>query len=1278
MRRTWPLVALLFGSLARAAGPGELIDRLSFVALWDDEAFYFAARMEDLNVVGERTQLNDNVQLDDDLELYFDLARRRPDWTDPETGRRKSEIVDEQCFVIAMSAAGGTAFMRGTGNADAPWTPTPVMTRDRQVIRQNIEVFGTLNDTADADLGWSLELRLPWALLGLTAPPRDQVWGFNLLRHLRGEQDARYSYAPQAVFSQGVTRPERWGEIHFRDAEGGWIGAGERDLFIASRVPTVEEEGRRVPRPPTVDGRVEAGEWPVTLQVTVGLERDRLLPLQPVVYAPPPDRSPPLPPECDYVAREPSAPLPRGEQWAGERLVVAPYLTRFQDDPRLPGVPLLGVRDEQGAVILANQPAGGVGPWFSSLKVAWHKGQLARAAEAGIDLVLVEYWGDHDSRSSWSDAMLASLATALYELDEENIPRPDIGLRVPLEALAAEVGGLPDLTQQVTQAALYQMIRDFFAGLPPTARAVLPDGERAACVIALEQPERRLRATPSFLGFCEARFREDFGLDLLWVGSQLWGRRLLPLDGLVTLEAGHRWLVNTGGRIAAASLGPGYDDSLSAERPTVVLRNASQTLRERFRATLGERYDWLFLSSWNDYRRGDNLAASREYGDGDERATGFVTAQFNAGDERDWGIKVLTVDLPAQIASGATVECRARVANSGLRQWTSDDEVLLGARWLPDEPAPLRLPDGRPYFTAAGQMIEPAVSERGGRTLPIFGEARRLFETTLPLTAIDNDGKPLAPGRYRLRLDAVAGTTTIALPQADAAGVVALDEEGKPVLAESEVEHWFQHDGDTPLDVFLDVVAAEALPAESAAIVASSLPGRLETGQVYPVAAIVRNDGRLAWGAGYRLAARYERVETSPVCHAERPPTPLTGWIPLAGIAAAADVERVEPGQMVALPARLPVADADGLPLPLDLGPRGGCRLTLAVLGPTGQPLPTRRPHFQTVELIARDWGAGFAAVDAPLLAEAGGELACRVEVVNTAFSEWPAGETHLCWHWYRVDGLAIAYEAGSTPLTETLATGERLALEPTVTAPPATGAYYLEFDLRFPDGRLGSTLPSTFGRQTGRVPVAIVGGRYTPLAIGRTFNVAAQSHEGERSAADFDGQGNSLPAEEMPPFFDDFAGGLYPSGLLGPPPAEAWRAEVPFWFPDPRQQALNAVRAEGQPIAIEPRRAARLHLLAAAIDDPVECTLRLVTAAGEVVCEPVTVPSWNEPPSGDAHYGFATRRRVTPRGPEARRCWLHHLVVPVDGAPLVTEVVLPNAPSLRLLALTVESPADD
>ena len=200
---------------------------------WDDQALYIAARLEEPHLWATITQHDAVIFQDNDFEVFLD--------PDGDTHRY---------YELEINALGTVwdLFLdrpyRDGGRALDEW--------DIDGLRSAVALSGTLNDPADVDSGWTVELALPW--IGLRQPggpverrPEDgDNWRVNFSRveweltpgsmgyakttmpdgSLLPEKN--WVWSPQDAINMHM--PEMWGMVEFRDAVAGSEEAGLRPM----------------------------------------------------------------------------------------------------------------------------------------------------------------------------------------------------------------------------------------------------------------------------------------------------------------------------------------------------------------------------------------------------------------------------------------------------------------------------------------------------------------------------------------------------------------------------------------------------------------------------------------------------------------------------------------------------------------------------------------------------------------------------------------------------------------------------------------------------------------------------------------------------------------------------------------------------------------------------------------------------------------------------------------------------------------------------------------
>ncbi len=180
--------------------------------LWDDEHLFIGAEMEEPDVWATLAVHDSVIFQDNDFEVFLD-----PDG-------------DGQLYAeLEMNALNTTWDLllvrpyRAGGPAVNGW--------EIKGLQTGVSIDGTLNDPTTRDVGWTVEIAIPWAALAEIArcpcPPRDgDQWRINFSRvewQTRGV-GSRYEKAPGLAEDNWVWspmgvidmhRPERWGVLQF-------------------------------------------------------------------------------------------------------------------------------------------------------------------------------------------------------------------------------------------------------------------------------------------------------------------------------------------------------------------------------------------------------------------------------------------------------------------------------------------------------------------------------------------------------------------------------------------------------------------------------------------------------------------------------------------------------------------------------------------------------------------------------------------------------------------------------------------------------------------------------------------------------------------------------------------------------------------------------------------------------------------------------------------------------------------------------------------------------
>ena len=207
--------------------------------MWDNDYFYIAAEIRESSVWATVAERDGPIYQDNDFELFID-----PDGD------------SHEYFEIGINAFGTVrdVFMvkpyRDGGPAVTSW--------DIKGLKSAVSVDGTINDPENRDRGWTVEMAIPWEVLGESAhkkvpPDEGDIWTVNLSRveHNVKVDNGRYVKAtdsetgrprPERLWvwsAQGIANmhyPEMWGLVKFSNMTR-FIGA---DSFK----PGPDEEAR--------------------------------------------------------------------------------------------------------------------------------------------------------------------------------------------------------------------------------------------------------------------------------------------------------------------------------------------------------------------------------------------------------------------------------------------------------------------------------------------------------------------------------------------------------------------------------------------------------------------------------------------------------------------------------------------------------------------------------------------------------------------------------------------------------------------------------------------------------------------------------------------------------------------------------------------------------------------------------------------------------------------------------------------------------------------------
>ncbi len=180
--------------------------------LWDDNALYIAAEMDEPHLWGTITERDAIIFMDPDFEVFID-----PDGDNHLYGELEVNAKNTVWDLLLPKP------YRDGGKALNGW--------DIIGLKTAVALNGTLNDPSDTDKGWTVEIAWPWAglkeLTNVAVPPKDGYqWRINFSRvewdttieagkyvKVKGRPEHNWVWSPQGAID--MHRPERWGYVQF-------------------------------------------------------------------------------------------------------------------------------------------------------------------------------------------------------------------------------------------------------------------------------------------------------------------------------------------------------------------------------------------------------------------------------------------------------------------------------------------------------------------------------------------------------------------------------------------------------------------------------------------------------------------------------------------------------------------------------------------------------------------------------------------------------------------------------------------------------------------------------------------------------------------------------------------------------------------------------------------------------------------------------------------------------------------------------------------------------
>lgn len=190
--------------------------------LWDDEAFYVAAELEEPHLWATLRERDSVIYYDNDFEVFVD----------PDGDSHLYTEIELNAFDTVWDLLLVKPYRDG-GPAIHAW--------DIPGLRTAVHVDGTVNDATDVDQGWTVEIAIPFAVLDETTqascpPAVGDRWRVNFSRVQwrldvvdggyrktldpatgKSYPEDNWVWSPQRLIA--MHEPEHWGIVEFRDGD---------------------------------------------------------------------------------------------------------------------------------------------------------------------------------------------------------------------------------------------------------------------------------------------------------------------------------------------------------------------------------------------------------------------------------------------------------------------------------------------------------------------------------------------------------------------------------------------------------------------------------------------------------------------------------------------------------------------------------------------------------------------------------------------------------------------------------------------------------------------------------------------------------------------------------------------------------------------------------------------------------------------------------------------------------------------------------------------------
>ena len=1077
-----------------------------------------------------------------------------------------------------------------------------------------VTVHGKLNSASGTDKGYDVELAIPWSEIGLSGPPKaGATWGFNVISRDR-ETEATPSSKFYSLSPNVKSRGDVQNPSHWSRLTFAAPGAA------SSSTPGNVVCAKVIGAFPRVNGTIVSGDWPAATRIAFGSEPISA-PAPTVAEEPNTTESPfDNPPPLGMPAPVQTATLPTGmiDLPGGHGFIqVVPGGIK---NPAGLEVPVIIPLPPAPKPIKTPKPIRTAQNTSIPDGVVVNSGAFVLGAPKPPPFVMAIYRVDYNAnarKGASQNVWNASGATLLADQPMSGSGPWFSGLRP-----AWHRQQLIEMRQAGVEVAL----------LRTSVNDTLLSRELDALVVALKELKAAGQDYP-LIGVDATAGQPD--LDVIYahlpaeframqevVGKDESGVLVYDLtigtDSKATLADGTP-IARAYYNVGVASVSPGRVD-----KNGVIGRKGGRAYDTSWQVALVSTPDQIVVDSWNDFLHGSEIAASRQYGEQYADATRAQAIQFDGS--RQWHAKYLAHAIPRTIYPKTLYQIPVRIENAGSLPWRAGEGYSLNTRWYKDG----RLVDDSAPRIAVGKDVLP-------------GHALTL---SIGLVARNNFGEDLEPGDYTLVIDMVQGQ-----------------------------DRWFSYAGDTPLQVPVTIIGANAgIGAAQATFLGTTTAGVAQAGTDVPATVQVRNDGAASWPAGYTLGWKIQTVDLD----GGNPVTITEGGQALGAAP-------ISPGQIAAISLQIPASDKTGKPL------KSGEYRVHWFVSPDTLGSAVNGSYDEPLSVAERLSGASFLLADLPRTVEAGKEATATLALVNLGRTTWKKADTHLGYHWYYLDGTEREWDGSPTAfLSKDLAPGEvDGAISATFIAPKQPGRYALVWDIRQSDGLWQSVQALTIGEDMLQVFITVDGkGTTVPVDLTKNLNSVGIGSGPTSKSGGFDGHGATFPAELMPP--DGTAENELNPLLIGKPglplyPSGYYTAQVgkdlasnhaiSFLYPVVRDGQPNVIACTGQTLSLPSGKYKAIHLLmAAGSTAPISEGFGLQYDRDAPSSAALTVAGWSSVPSTNgATAAYTAPYYYSPAGITPSPVTLGDYTLRLDTGKKLTGLVLPNNSAIKVVGVTLE-----